>query len=63
MPAFPKNNLGGKTWANIMNENDAKAAPVKKRATKKAAPRRATTRNSGPNTRNVRQMRSSFKRL
>lgn len=67
MPAFPKNNLGGKTWANIMNENDAKAAPVKKRATKKAAkkasPKRVSSRTSGPNTRNVRQMRSSFKRL
>jgi hypothetical protein len=67
MPAFPKNNLGGKTWANIMNENDAKAPAVKKRATKKAtkkaSPKRSSSRTSGPNTRNVRQMRSSFKRL
>ena len=75
MSSFPKNNLGGKTWANIMNENDAKKAASatrkaspkrassKRASSKRASSKRASSRNNGPNTQNVRQMRSSFKRL
>jgi hypothetical protein len=60
------NNLNGKTWANVMNEENAKRAVTRKALPKKSAsrspPRRRSMTPNSPNTTNVRRMRSSFKR-